>query len=144
MAGGECSYLSSPPLFFFSMVLLSPHGANAVSPLCTYLACRCDNILLCHTLCIPYRERVHGVGVVWVWRGAGGVHTPPPFVSFSYLGLYMASHTFFVVLFVIPCFSLTFSLSSCALGALGIYGHMDTWAWQVYVCLIDRFLTPSM
>ena len=40
------------------------------------------------------------------------------------------------MLLAIRCFSLTLALSSCTLRAFGIYGHMDTWAWHVYVCMM--------
>ena len=135
-AGVHTSPFSLPPHFFpYHGAFFFSWGGRGIF-ICTCLACRCRNILLCHTLCIPYRERVHGVGGVWVSRGASGVHTSPPSLFFSYLGVYTASHTFFVMLFAIPCFSLTLSLSSCTLQALGVYGPMDIWAWHVNVCMI--------
>ena len=111
---------------------------------CSCQACGFDNIPLCNTLCFPYRERSQGEGGVWVWRAAGGVHTPPPF-SLSYHDVFLPSHTFFVVLFAIPCYMLLINLDSVfmylASASVLVLASMDTWTYGRGLCMYAWFMT---
>ena len=134
VARGGGSYLSSLPFFLpYHGALFSSWGGRGIL-IRTCLACPCDNILLCHTLCIPYGERVQGVGGVWVWRGAGGVHTSPTFFfipwclyGFPYLFRCVVCHTMFLLGLVS-----VFMYLACA-WRLWTYGHMGV----ACVCMHD-------
>ena len=79
--GGRRAFipLLSPPFFFpYHGAFFSSWGGCGTF-ICTCLACRCDNILLCHTLCIPYRERVQGVGCAGMSGGGRSYLSSLPF-----------------------------------------------------------------